>query len=752
MATSVLRTLAVRLNMNSASFRKDINKIDKRMTRLSTSMRRQANMFSGSVAQMGMTLASGFGVHQLVEAADTMTNLRNKMNATFETSEDVAHGMMDIKRIARESRSDIDAIGILYSRLTMASKNLKTSQEEIAAVTQVVANSFVISGASASEANNSTRQFIQGISSGALRGDEFRSVSENNVELLGYLADGFKMTRGELRMFAAQGGLTAEKIMPMIAKRLEETNGKIKDMRLTVGQARVLFSNAFTEMVDRVNTVYKVSDKFAILIGLMGQNMGKISLAVGTLATVLITKLLVSFTAWIAFGLTGMVTGIATGITSLGLLTLNFVKLSAVLIGKVIVGFMAVIPAIVNMAFAIGAVVLKVVVISGLLAGLVTLLVSLTNNASIIKDVFAGAFDWIASAIGQHIKRVEVMFSRSKQLINDFMSFLGMDPVFENQSETLKRLANDIDDIQSKKDALARGIAKNLKGLGSNIKDDLIAAVTSASTALTEGVTNVKEMFTPTEGGVIDTALGGDFSTMVDGIMAKIYEASPELKQFVGLVTGAIDPDDIVKKKGEEEGPLTWLEKWKMMIAGIKGAWVSLGSSVTATINTMMEKYKDWDSILEAGAKRSKKIAAIRKGLLLKEAIMQGKLAIVKAWSSAPFPANLPGVALTTAQTGMVISDIMRGQAHDGMSSLPSTGTYMLEKGERVVSSRANRDLTQFMADQRNGQSMNSQPLTLNVNGISDPDIVVNALASRRNELEGMIRAISQENAMTAPF
>ena len=752
MATSVLRTLAVRLNMNSASFRKDVDKIDKRMNRLSTNMRRQANMFSGSIAQMGMTLAAGFGANQMVEAADTMTNLRNKMGATFDTSEDVAHGMMEIKRIARESRSDIDAVGILFSRLTMASKNLKTSQEEIAAVTQVVANSFVISGTSASEAANSTRQFIQGISSGALRGDEFRSVSENNVELLGYLADGFNMTRGELRLFAAQGGLTAEKILPMIAKRLEETNGKIKDMRLTVSQARVLFSNAFKEMVDRVNVVYKVSDKFAELIGFMSQHMGKLVLVVGTLATVLVTKLLVSFAAWITFGLTGMATAMAAGIISIGLLTANFVKLAAVLIGKVIVAVAAAIPAIVNMAFAIGAVVLKVVVISGLVAGLVTLLVSLTNNASIIKDVFVGAFDWIASAIGQHIKRVEIMFSRSKQLINDFMSFLGMDPVFENQSETLKQLATDIDQLQAKKDALARGIAKNLSGLGSNIKDDLIAAVTSASTALTEGVTNVKEMFTPTEGGMIDTALGGDFSAMVDGIMAKIYEANPELKKFVGLVTGAIDPDDIEKKADEDTGPLSWLEKWKMMIAGIKGAWVGLSSSVSASINTMMEKYKDWDSILEAGAKRSKKLAAVRKGLLLREAIMQGKLAIVKAWSSAPFPANLPAVALTTAQTGMVISDIMKGQAHDGMSSLPSTGTYMLEKGERVVSSRANKDLTQFMADQRNGQSMNSQPLTLNVNGISDPDIVVNALSSRRSELEGMIRSISQENAMTSPF
>jgi len=38
------------------------------------------------------------------------------------------------------------------------------------------------------------------------------------------------------------------------------------------------------------------------------------------------------------------------------------------------------------------------------------------------------------------------------------------------------------------------------------------------------------------------------------------------------------------------------------------------------------------------------------------------------------------------------------------------------------------------------------------VNGVADPDLVVNALASRRGELEAMIRSISAENVRLAPF
>jgi hypothetical protein len=167
----------------------------------------------------------------------------------------------------------------------------------------------------------------------------------------------------------------------------------------------------------------------------------------------------------------------------------------------------------------------------------------------------------------------------------------------------------------------------------------------------------------------------------------------------------------------------------------------------------MIERYDTFEEVLNKGIKNLKKNSHIRKGILMKEAIIEGKAAILKAWNSAPFPANLPGVAITTAATAMAIRDIMKGQAHDGMDSLPSTGTYMLERGERVVSSRANRDLTEYLAQNKNGSSSSGpQSVTLQVNGISDPDMVVSALASRRGELEAMMRSISQENTRLSPF
>ena len=143
-----------------------------------------------------------------------MVNLRNKMGATFDTTREVANGMLNV-RIAKESRSELDAVGTLYQRIAVSTKSLGTTQEDVAKVTQVVANSFLMSGTTTSEATNSARQFAQGLASGTLRGDEFRSVSENNVVLTQMLADGLGMTVGQLRVFAQEGGLTAETIIPI---------------------------------------------------------------------------------------------------------------------------------------------------------------------------------------------------------------------------------------------------------------------------------------------------------------------------------------------------------------------------------------------------------------------------------------------------------------------------------------------------------------------------------------------------------
>lgn len=94
----------------------------------------------------------------------------------------------------------------------------------------------------------------------------------------------------------------------------------------------------------------------------------------------------------------------------------------------------------------------------------------------------------------------------------------------------------------------------------------------------------------------------------------------------------------------------------------------------------------------------SKKFAALQKAIALKDAIVTGFSAVQKAWASAPFPYNVPAVALTGAAVAANIQGI-RGQAHSGIDYVPREGTWLLDKGERVVDSRTNQDLKNFIGE-----------------------------------------------------
>jgi tape measure domain-containing protein len=760
MATSVLRTLALRLRLNSAQFQKDIGKVDRRMSKLSGSMRRSANMFNSQLGALGATFATGFGLGELKNAADTMVNLRNKMNATYETSHEVAQGMLDIKRVARESRSDLDSVGTLYQRIAVSTQNMGASQEEVAAITQVVSNSFLLSGTTASEAANSARQFAQGLASGALRGDEFRSVSENNVVLTRMLADGLNKTVGELREFSHAGGLTAEVMLPILMNNLGKTSDQVTNMRLNIGQATVLFKNNFTEMVDRVNSVFLVTDKTAVVINKLSENMHILTTVAVGFASILLTKVLVGFAAWIALTLTTAVTTSVTLVGSLlkagyvigtyfvGVLaaaTRGFFRLTAAMllnpIGLIAIGI-----------FAVGAAFVA-------LEQKFQIIERMSKSFETMGAIGSASLDVVKLGFEKALVSGKIFVSKIGNAIADLLRKLGMDDTADSiQSNKGGELEKQLTKLEAESKAAKKRVEDAIAGFVSPSEVD-----TSGTGAFTGIIENIKSQFsTLMSGGGSESGEGGMFGGMVegfsagvDGILEKIMQSNPTLAKFWATLKGQNDPDAAAAQGGGETAmaDMSWAEQWIAAIERIKATFKEMGDSANLTVKGMIERYDTFEEVLEKGLKNLKKNSHIRKGIMMREALIEGKSAILKAWNSAPFPMNLPGVAITTAATAVAIRDIMKGQAHDGMDSLPSTGTYMLERGERVVSSRANRDLTEFLASNgKSGSSGSTQPITLQVNGISDPDMVVSALASRRGELEAMMRAIASENTRQSPF
>ena len=269
-----------------------------------------------AIANLRNQIIAAFGVREIIRAGDTFVNVQNRMMALSGSAEKTAGAMAHMKRIANESRSDFDAIGTLFTRLTIATQELGVSQNDIAKATQTVANTFVIAGAESSEAANSARQLAQGLASGALRGDELRSVMENNVILSNLLADGLGITIGQLRDFGKEGKLTAQAILPILINSVDETTKTVQNMDLTIGQSMTLLRTNFTTLIGEFENATGVFGKSANAVGILANNLEVLGGIVTVLAFTAIPKLISMLNGLRIAMLANPVTAFAVGLTA----------------------------------------------------------------------------------------------------------------------------------------------------------------------------------------------------------------------------------------------------------------------------------------------------------------------------------------------------------------------------------------------------------------------------------------------------
>ena len=115
-------------------------------------------------------------------------------------------------------------------------------------------------------------------------------------------------------------------------------------------------------------------------------------------------------------------------------------------------------------------------------------------------------------------------------------------------------------------------------------------------------------------------------------------------------------------------------------------------------------------------------LVAIQKGANLASVLMNSVTAISAAWASAPFPYNLPAVAMATVETGALQATLqaftpnISGMAHNGIDNIPSEGTWLLDGGERVLNPEQNKDLTNYLNDRQSANTQAASPTVVDNN------------------------------------
>ncbi len=160
-------------------------------------------------AALGVTIGAGLFARSIVSSINTFQELQNRLKIVTNGTQDLANVTRDLAEISERTRSSLETNATLFSRISQATRALNLDRQELLTVTENLNKAVIISGASSIEASNALIQLSQGLASGALRGDELRSVLEQVPVIADVIARRLGVTRGELRKIGQEGAITA---------------------------------------------------------------------------------------------------------------------------------------------------------------------------------------------------------------------------------------------------------------------------------------------------------------------------------------------------------------------------------------------------------------------------------------------------------------------------------------------------------------------------------------------------------------
>ncbi len=258
--TALIGALRISLGLNTAQFeagarnaRNSARRAARDITTPFQQAQRQIGASFRSIAQAaGFTIGAAgivMGARALLRYADAAKNVEAQLRLATSQSGNFARAQEDVRRIAAQTRSGLEETATLYAAFQRNSRELGITQEQAARATQTVSQTFLISGATAAEAAGGLRQFMQGLQSGVLRGEELNSVLENAPRLARLLADSLGVNIGKLREMGKEGELTGQRLMAALTDRrfTDQIDAEFRQLPVTFEQAMTMVNNAAIE-------------------------------------------------------------------------------------------------------------------------------------------------------------------------------------------------------------------------------------------------------------------------------------------------------------------------------------------------------------------------------------------------------------------------------------------------------------------------------------------------------------------------
>ncbi|MBF4661202.1 phage tail tape measure protein [Cronobacter malonaticus] len=323
---ATLRELIIKISANSQSFQSEISRASRMGSdyyktmeqggRRAASATRETQRSLGelnaqlasvraSAASMAGAFAGAFATGQLIHYADTWNQLNGRLRLASSSAQDFTTAQQSLMSISQRTGTSFEANANLYSRIAQSLRDAGYASADVANVTETVATSLKLSGASTEEASSVITQLSQALGSGVLRGEEFNAIMESGGRLAKFLADGLNTTIGGLRNMANNGELTTDKIVPLLTN-VAQLRKEFDTLPASISGSAQKVENAFMAWVGGANDATGASAALAGVLNGLANNIDNVAAAGAVLAGVGVAKY---------FG--GITTGVSDSITKL---------------------------------------------------------------------------------------------------------------------------------------------------------------------------------------------------------------------------------------------------------------------------------------------------------------------------------------------------------------------------------------------------------------------------------------------------
>ena len=166
--------------------------------------------------------------------------------------------------------------------------------------------------------------------------------------------------------------------------------------------------------------------------------------------------------------------------------------------------------------------------------------------------------------------------------------------------------------------------------------------------------------------------------------------------------------------------------------------WSGILSNAQTTLSQLTQSAKEG-----AGEQSAiyRTMFALQQGFSVASSLVAAYTAYTQAFadpSAMTLPQKFAGAAAVMAALTPALATIssvaINGMAHDGIDSIPQEGTWLLDKGERVVDSRTNGDLKNFLSEKRSSAQTSQVSMNPQIIITDERESIADYMSSRAGE------------------